>query len=168
MADIVFISPVFLKYILPFALVFTLVFAILQKTEVLGKGKKQVDAIIALIVGLILISFPFARDIIVKLMPFLAVAVVLLLIFMMFYSFAHGQNELHKWVKIVVIVLFTVGLVAMLLYITVGLDKIYEWTFGGKHGGTIAVNILIILVLAGAVIAVLKGAGGSTSKEKKE
>ena len=33
-------------WLLPFVLIFTVVFAILQKTQILGKGKKQIDAII--------------------------------------------------------------------------------------------------------------------------
>ena len=66
MADPIFISPYFLDYILPFVLVFTLIFAILQKTKILGEGKKQIDAIIGLVVGFILIAVPFARNIIVQ------------------------------------------------------------------------------------------------------
>ena len=51
MSDPFFITPIFTDFLLPFALVFTLIFAILQKTKLLGDGKKQVDAIIGLVVG---------------------------------------------------------------------------------------------------------------------
>jgi len=59
MVEIVFISPLFLNYILPFVLVWTLIFAILEKTNLLGEGRRQINAIIGLVVGLILIAFHF-------------------------------------------------------------------------------------------------------------
>ena len=47
--------PIFVETILPFLLVFTLVFAVLQKSKILGDNKKQIDAIVSLVVGLLLI-----------------------------------------------------------------------------------------------------------------
>ena len=81
------ISPYFLDYVLPFVLVFTVVFAVLQKTKLLGDEVKQINAILGLVVGLFLIAFPGPRGIIVLLMPFLAVALVILLVFMLLYGF---------------------------------------------------------------------------------
>lgn len=37
--------------LLPFVLIFTIVFAIMQKTEILGKGKKNINIMIALVMG---------------------------------------------------------------------------------------------------------------------
>ena len=50
-------SQLFVEVILPFLLVFAVVFAILQKTKILGEGKKQIDAIVSLVIGLIVIAF---------------------------------------------------------------------------------------------------------------
>jgi len=41
----------FLDVLLPFILVFTIVFAALQKTKILGEGKKQFNVIIAFVMG---------------------------------------------------------------------------------------------------------------------
>ena len=49
--------PIFVETILPFLLIFTIVFAVLQKAKILGEGKRQIDAIVALVVGLLFISF---------------------------------------------------------------------------------------------------------------
>ena len=102
MVEPILISPFFINYILPFVLVFTLTFAILQKTKLLGEEKKQIDALVSLVIGLILIAFPFAREIVVKLMPFLAVSLIILLVFMLLYGFIMGKSGdvLHKGVKI--------------------------------------------------------------------
>jgi hypothetical protein len=76
LADNFFLYPIFREAILPFILVFTLVFAILQKTKLLGDGKKQIDAIVSLVIGLILISFSYAVGILTILIPFLVISVI--------------------------------------------------------------------------------------------
>ena len=43
-------------YLLPFILIFALVFAALEKTEVLGSGKTNINALVAFVMGLILIA----------------------------------------------------------------------------------------------------------------
>jgi len=161
MAEPFFINPFFLNYILPFVLVFTLVFAILQKTKVLGDGKKQTDSLVALVIGLILIAFPFAREIVVKLMPFLAVSIAILLVFMLGYGFVYqGKVEMEKWLKITLLVIFGLALVSVVLYISGMWDRIYDLVFN-RNEGQIWINILLIAVMAGAIIAVLKGKGSS-------
>ncbi len=130
MVEPIFISPLFIDYILPFVLVFTLIFAILQKTQLLGDGKKQINAIIGLIIGLILIAFPFARNIIVQLMPFLAVSAVILLVFMLLYGFIMGKKEgdvLHKGVKIALGIILGLALITVLLFISGYWTPVYDF-----------------------------------------
>ena len=157
MATPIFIAPFFLDYILPFVLVFTLVFAVLQKTKVLGEGKKQIDAIIGLIIGIILIAFPFARDIIVNLMPFLAVSVAILLVFMLLYGFVYGKADMQAGLKITLLIIGSLALITVLLIITGAWDYLHEMMFNNPAGGQIWINILLIVVMAGAVIAVVAG-----------
>ena len=152
------ISPIFTKFILPFVLVFTLLFAILQKTKILGDGKKQIDAIISLVIGLILISFPYPRDIIVRLMPFLAVAVIILFIFMIFYGLAHdGKVQMEGWLKWIFIGLFSLGLILVLIFLSGFWDNVYNFLFKGGSSGQIGINALLIIIIAAAIVAVLKG-----------
>ena len=56
MVEPFFISGFFLDFVLPFILVFTLIFAILSKTKLLGEDKKQINALLGLIIGIILIT----------------------------------------------------------------------------------------------------------------
>jgi len=163
MAEPFFISPFFLDYILPFVLVFTLVFAILQKTQLLGEGKKQNDSIVALVIGLILIAFPFARNIVVDIMPFLAVSIAILLVFMLGYGFIYnGKVEMHKYLKGALIVIFGLGLITTIMMVTGAWDNVYDLIFGGKGAGQVWINILLVAVMAGAIIAVLKGKDSGT------
>ena len=154
----IFISPLFLDYILPFVLVFTLIFAILQKTQILGEGKKQIDAIMGLVIGLILIAFPFSRNIIVQLMPFLAVIAVVLLVFMLIYGMVFGKWDIsHVSIKIIFGIVLAIGILIIVLIIAGWWTPIYTRLFSKTTGANIWINVLIILVLVGAVVAVLKG-----------
>jgi hypothetical protein len=55
-------------FLLPFLLVFVIVFAILQRTELLGKGKKNFNLVVALVLGLLFViphitgSYPLGYD----------------------------------------------------------------------------------------------------------
>ena len=159
-----FINPLFMNYILPFVLVFTLIFAILQKTQILGEGKKQNDSLVALVIALILIAFPFARDIVVQLMPFLAVSIAILLVFMLGYGFIYqGKVEMHKYLKVTLIVIFGLALATVILLISGAWDKIYDLLFGRNDLGQIWINILLVAVMAGAIIAVLKSKDSGSS-----
>jgi hypothetical protein len=159
-----FISPFFRDIVLPFVLVFTLTFAILQNTKLLGDGKKQIDAIVALVIGMILIAFPFARNLIVNLMPFLAVALVVLLVFMLIYGFVYkGDIALHKGVKIAFMIVAGIALVVVLLYAAGMWEWLYDYFFVREGVSQIWVNVLVIVVIAGAMIGVLKSKDKSSS-----
>jgi hypothetical protein len=162
----ILLHPFVINYVLPLVLVFTLVFAILEKTQLLGKEKRQINAIVALVVGIILIASP-ANYIVVRLMPFLAVALVILFVFMLAYGFLMGKTEgdvLSKGLKITFGIILGVALVTFLLYITGYWDVIYRYSFGSGSG--VWFNVLLVLIIIGAVVAVLfgsKGKGGSSS-----
>ena len=163
MVEPILISPFFIDYILPFVLVFTLIFAILEKTQLLGEGKRQINAIIGLVVGVFLIAFPFARNIVVKLMPFLAVSAVILFVFMLLYGFIMGKKEgdvLNKGVKIALGVILGLAFITVLLFISGVWDKIYDFMFNREGVSQIWINVLLIVVIAGAITAVV------TTKDK--
>jgi len=153
------LHPYFVDYILPFVLVFTLIFAVLQKTKLLGDDSKQINVIVGLVVGLILIAFPGPRDIIVLLMPFLAVAVVILLVFMLLYGFIGGKKDeevLGTWWKYSLGGLLALSLLTYIIFISGNWDYVYNFFFGGGSR-QVWVNIILIVVIIGAIVAVLKG-----------
>ena len=85
MASTIFSSDIFVKGILPFLLVFALVFAVLDRSKILGEGKKQINAIIAFVVGILVVAFSYSTDVISKITVFAAVALVVLFVFMLLY-----------------------------------------------------------------------------------
>ena len=145
MVEPIFINSIFLDYILPFVLVFTLIFAILQKTQILGEGKKQIDAIMGMVIGLILIAFPFSRNIIVQLMPFLAVIAVVLLVFMLIYGMVFGKWDIsHVSIKIIFGIVLAIGILIMVLIIAGWWTLIYTRLFSKTTGANIWINVLIL------------------------
>jgi len=168
MAEQIFASPIFIEYILPFVLVFTLIFAILQKSKLLGDNTKQINSFISLVVGLILIAFPFSRDFVVLLMPFLAVSVVILFVFMLLYGFIwHKRGDvLHKGVKITLGIIFGLAVITAVLIISGYWEPIYEFLFKREDAGQVWVNVILGIILIGAILAVVLPRG--EEREDKE
>jgi hypothetical protein len=167
MLESIFSSSLFIDGILPFVLVFTLIFAILERSKLLGDNSRQINAIIALVVGLILIAFPFPRNLIVSLMPFLAVVAVVLLVFMLLYGFASGNktgDPLGKGLKITFGILIGLALIIFLLYATGWWTYLYDLFMGGQNSGKILMNAVFIIIVVGAILAVVLGDKG----EKKD
>ncbi len=166
MADAPFlISGFFLEYLLPFALIFTLIFAILQKSKLLGEGKKQIDAIIGLVVGLILIAYGPARLIVVQLQVFLAVFASILLVFMLLMAFINQKKEgeiLGKWFKYALYAILVIALIITLIVVTGYWGIVTSYLFESSSGGQVWINGLIIVVIIGALVAVLWDKGKSS------
>src|SRR3989338_10382288 len=97
MVETILSSPIISEGVLPFILIFTVVFAILQKSAILGKDKKQIDALVGIVFGLITITFARAVGIINQLLPFLAVSVILILVFLILVGFMHKSDEKFVW-----------------------------------------------------------------------
>src|SRR3989344_4051210 len=163
--------PIFVETILPFLLVFTLVFAVLQKSKILGDNKKQIDAIISLVVGLLLISFGQATGVILQLIPFLAVSLVIILVFMILVGSFTEQGKFFekfpKGIKYILIVGVTLAVAIAVIYITGFWQTVNEWLFvtGGTSG--LLANIIFIVIVVGAIIAVtIPKSGGKSSSDK--
>lgn len=151
-----------------FVLVFTVVFAVLQKAKVFGDGKKQIDALVGLAVGLIVISAGYATDIISKLIPFLAISLVIILVFMVLigFLFKEGSFEMPAWLKMGIGILIFLALVIAVLYVTGAWAWLVELFFSEGSGSAILTNVVLIVVLIAVVAAVIFGSG--KGKEKKD
>ena len=157
MAETFLTSPIFVEMVLPFVLIFTVVFAILQKTQILGKGKKQIDAIVSLSIGLIVVSYANAVGIITDLMPFLAVSVVIILVFLILYGmvFKEGEFDLSKKVKNVFGGLAALAVAIAVLTITGAWDYIKGNWLGGDSQSVIVTNTIFFVIVAVAIGIVL-------------
>ncbi|MDO8508872.1 MAG: hypothetical protein Q7S27_04275 [Nanoarchaeota archaeon] len=167
MVETIFTNPLFVQTILPFLLVFTLIFAVLEKTKILGEGKRQIDAIVALVIGLIFVSFGGATDIVVRMIPILGIAVVVILIFMILFGFAYqeGDFKMPDGLKITLGILAGLLVIGMVLILTGGIDYILGFIYSGSYPGLI-MNIILIAVIVGAIVSVVWTGKGESSGGK--
>jgi len=165
----IFDNPFFTEMLLPFLLVFVVVFAILQKSKVLGEGKAQMDAMVALVIGLLLIGVPQPREIIVGIMPWLAVGVAVILVFLILYGFVAGDlsgANVKPWMKItfgILAGLFTLGI---LLYVTGFGSTILDWFSEGSVSDAWTNILIVALVIGAMVVAVLSGKKPASSSSE--
>jgi peptidoglycan/LPS O-acetylase OafA/YrhL len=158
-------SPFFIELVLPFVLVFAVVFAVLQKTEVLGKDKKQVDSIVALVIGLLFVSFGRATDIVNNLVPFLVVSLVIILVFMLLIGmlFKGGEFDLNDKVKWAITGIVSVALIIAVLVVTNAWDYL-AFFFSGEGGSEVVTNIVFVVIVVIALTVVVLGGGKGSDK----
>lgn len=161
----IFDNPFFTTMLLPFLLVFVVIFAILQKSKILGEDKAQIDAIVSLVIGLLLIGLPQPREIIVGIMPWMAVGVAVILVFLILYGFVAGDlsgKGTPTWMKATFGILAALFTLAVVLYVS-GLGNILIDWLSGSGSSDIWMNVLMIALVLGAVlVAVFSG------KKKKD
>ncbi|MSS74333.1 hypothetical protein EXS72_01700 [Candidatus Pacearchaeota archaeon] len=159
MVETILSSPIITEAILPFVLIFTVVYAILQKSGILGKDKQQIDALVALVVGLITITFANAVGIINDLLPFLAVSIVLILVFLILVAMVSTGKEgieLHPGFK------WTIAILAFIAVFIAGLVVTGAWTwlankFETSSGASWVTNIVFIIIILVAFVIVFLG-----------
>tara|TARA_Y100000310_G_scaffold342216_1_gene444371 strand:- start:1297 stop:1821 length:525 start_codon:yes stop_codon:yes gene_type:complete len=160
-------SPFVIEVLLPFLLIFVVMFAILQKTEILGKEKRQIDAIVALVVGLIVVAFGYAVGFIINIIPILAITAVVILVFMMLYGMVHPQGGFtpNKWLKGGIGVIVGIVVVISVLVLTGAWEIVIDYY--NQTGSEVVVANIVFFVVAIIVVAVVvlgKGSDGDSSE----
>jgi hypothetical protein len=158
--ETIFQSMIFKEFILPFLLVFVLVFAILQKTKILGDGKKQLDAIIAFVIGLIFVSVAYPKDVVGNMILFLTVALVITFVALMLFSFVKGEGvevfKVGKGINWIVGIIIAIALVIAVLWATGIENRFIDLLFRQSWSNDFWTNVAFIAVVAIAIALVLK------------
>lgn len=154
--------------LLPFLLIFTIIFAVLEKTKILGEGKKNMNIGIALIFALLAViphvtgNFPAGYDpvkIINGALPSVSLVVVAIIALMILIGvFAHDKIMLGLtapgWIGLfsIVTIVFIFGSSAG--WWTNGILDWLETIFGSD-----VIAVLIMLLVFGIIIAFVTGGG---------
>lgn len=151
--------------LLPFLLIFTIIFAILQKSNIFGVEKKRFNSIVALVISLLVViphvtgDYPGEYDVVeiinesLPAIALLVVAVIMLLLLIgVFGGEAAWRGPVTGWVVIA----------ATIAVIWVFSGSIWGWeawdNFVNFFGEDIVILIVIILVF-GIIIALITGEG---------
>jgi hypothetical protein len=157
--EIFFQNVIFSKFILPFLLIFFIVFAILEKTKVLGEHK-QVNALVAFVIGLIFVGVAFPKEVVENMILFLTVALVVVFVVMILWGFlVGGEVKIDglgtgvKWAT-GLFILFVVF--AALLWAT-GFDAgLIGTLFYQPWSNTFWTNAIFIVLIGAALALVIK------------
>ena len=142
----------FFTYVFPFLLIFALVFGILTRIK-LFQENKAINAIIALVVGLMSIQFGFVSQFFAELFPRVGIGLVIILAILILVGlFADPESNLINYVLLGVGVL----IVIVVLIQAAGATGWSSGTWWTDNWQTIA-GILVILVILGIVVATANG-----------
>lgn len=161
-------SPFVVELLLPFLLVFTVVFAILQKTKVLGDGKRQIDAIVSLVVGLIFVAFGQAVGFVINLIPIMAVVAIVFLVFMILYGMVFQGDDkfnMNKWLRGGFGVLAGIIVIVSVLVLT-GVWTVIVDYYNTESSGLIANVVFGVVILIAILIVVFSGPKNDEDKDK--
>lgn len=147
--------PIFVESILPALLIFTIVFAILQKSKVLGDGKRQIDAIVAFVVAVLVISFASAVGIILQLVPFMAVSLVVLVVLFILLGSWMKIDEVPKGIQYVLMAVVLIAVTVAVMYFTGAWTWMLDLYYGGFGESEFFTNTVFLVIIAAAVAAVV-------------
>jgi hypothetical protein len=156
-------------FMLPFIFIFVLIFAILQKTKILGDGKKQLDAIVAAVLSLIFVSFAYPKIIISNLILFLVVAIVLVFVGLLIWGFLVGDVAKltipSTWLKWVVAIIIIVSVLIAFLWGAGIKPDVVSFLFNKSWSNDFWTSLAFLIVVAIMIAVVLKsGSSGGSSK----
>lgn len=161
--------------ILPFLLVFTVVYATLQKTKILGKDQANLDSMVAFVIGLLVVAATKVVGIINEALPQVMVLVIVGLSFLMMIGiFANPEKsffeELTPGFKYGLMIVMSFAVVLIFLG-TIKNSKgeswlEFAWNFTiNNWNGAVVGSLIFLLVIVGAIWFII-GGKKETNKDK--
>lgn len=148
-------------FVYPFLLIFFIVFAVLEKTKIFGDEKRQLNALVSFVVGLIFVGAIFPKVVISNMILFLTVSLVVVFVFMLLWGFVMGENikidkPVVKWISAVLIF---IAVIIAVLWATgsIGIfTSIYNLLFYQTWSKEFWTNAIFILLIAAALGTMIK------------
>ncbi|MFH1636923.1 MAG: hypothetical protein ABIB71_00695 [Candidatus Woesearchaeota archaeon] len=153
--------------ILPFLLVFTIVFGILEKTRIFGVEKidekeypkKQLNAMVAFVIGFFTVA---AKEIVQSLqisLPLVALMLTAAISFMLLVGAFMGDKQFnledHKFWKFLLMIIMFISIILIFLHSFGWLDPVIGIAF--MYADTVTVPVLFFAVVIGIVFYVVRG-----------
>ena len=155
------------SYMIPFLLIFAVVYAILDKTRVLSNEKTEnrgIISIIAISVSLLSLQFDFVSEFFAIIFPRFGVGLSLFLVILIFLGFFYPEDEHGAWSSKVAWVGWAVGIGVFIW----ALDSWDEWGSYSAFGMWFsemfwAIIVIVVIVL---VVILMTPSSSTTSKRK--
>jgi H+/Cl- antiporter ClcA len=162
-----FQNEILTNFIYPFFMMFFIVFAILEKTKLLGEGRRQLNALIALIISLIFVSVTAPKLIVSNLILFLTIAIVVVFVALLLWGFVSGSDLKADFLKSKAVkgILGAVVIIAVIFAViwAAGLgDPILDFLKKFNWSGEFFTNLMFVIVIAVALAVAIKVGGGKS------
>lgn len=151
-------------YILPFLIVFAVLYGILNKSKIFGENATAINVIISLAIALISIQFDVVPNFFASLFPALGVGLSVLLaaviLLGLFVNFGNANSPWNKYMPI------AAGVIALIVVIVAFYQQGYPYGFGygsfsgwwDMYGNAVVVGVILL----GLIIAIIVGSRKTT------
>jgi hypothetical protein len=156
----------FFDVIIPFLLFFAIIYAILEKTSLLGKDKSNVNLIVSLAVSFLAVATNKVINLISSVLPNMILMLVLFVMFVMILGLFFKQGEMEfasehsGWFKFFMFLLFFLTLIFILnAWPSDSGDSMLESVvdaIGSGSSGELIGGIVMLAIIVGAIALVVR------------
>jgi hypothetical protein len=138
------------SYLLPFLLIFAVVFGVLMKTKIF-KDNRGLNAIIAFVVALLALQFEFVPLFFSEIFPRVGVGLSVILVFLILVGLFLDPE--HKYLNYILLILAVIVFFVVLIK-TAGYLGWYSGWFWQTYWPSIVVGIVVIAIIAAVINSV--------------
>ncbi|MDP3965960.1 MAG: hypothetical protein Q8Q04_00330 [archaeon] len=157
-------ASIFTDFLYPFLLMFFIIYALLQKSKLLGQDQTQINAFVSLIVSLIFVSVVFPVIVVNNLILFMVVGVAVLFVGFILWGFINNGNITlnGKVLKLMGVLVFLSVIVAVFWatgsfpFLWEWIEKFYNFAFRSSGSESFWTNFLIVVLVVAGVAAAVK------------
>ena len=166
----------FFSVVLPFLLIFAIVFGILEKTKILGTEKEKdadvprrnLNSVVAFCIAFFVVAASNIVSVIQASIPAIALVLVIIIVFLLLFGSLMGQEDLKHGIalwntslgKTFAIAIF-IAVLAIFLGVFGVLGTIIEYV-GANVGGTFITSIFLLIIVVIALSFMTKKTKGAT------
>lgn len=144
------------SYVLPFLIIFAVVFGILQKSKIFGEPKdvKGINAVLAVAIGFTSLQFDFVSTFFATIFPRFGVGIAILLVLIIFLGLILDPSNTHENNSLKVL--------GWLIGVLVVLWSLSQWNFWGDSFGLgywlqdYFWSIVVLVLIVGGIVVVMK------------
>lgn len=166
--------------VLPFLLVFTMIFAILEKTKIFGTEKlsdgnqysrKSLNAMVSFTSAFFVIASSKAVEIINQTLAHFFILLLMAVLFLMLFGTFYGQEE-NFWSdlgkkRIWIGAAFGIGIILIFLNAVGWLEPAWDYLMDHWDSNAVA-SIILMIVVIGFMAYIVSGPSGGDKKDKKD
>lgn len=156
----------FYDIVLPFLLVFTISFAVLEKVKIFGTTAKKMNVVIALVIAFLFLQNSYLIFILQRFLPNMSIVMIVVLMFLLLVGIVGGQQGFQGFTGAALNVAFFLAIIITLVALSTDFFPgasgygILGWFYVlFPDPGTQSAVILVVMIIA-IVAFVTRGEGG--------